>query len=65
MLQVSCEVISSIEPLIQVKQEVLVSIDHLTALPANQMNVRPMLVGGIDYPTFAQINAAGKSLLHQ
>jgi hypothetical protein len=65
VLQVGNELISDIELFIQGDQEILVSIDHLPALSTHQMNVRPMLVCGIDHLPFPQVNATDKTLLDQ
>lgn len=57
--------ISCIKLLVQGKKKVLVSINHLPALSTYQMNVRPMLVRGIDRLPFPQINTTGEALLDQ
>jgi hypothetical protein len=46
-------------------EHVLVGIQYLPALTADQVNVRPVLVSGIIHPAFAQVNTAGKPLFHQ
>jgi len=65
VLKVGGELVGGLKLLGEPGEQVLVGIRHFTTLPAHQVDVRPVLVGGVNHPSFSQVDAAGETLFHQ
>lgn len=65
MLQISGEAVIRLQLPIERRQQFWIGIQDLITLPADQVDVGAMLVGGVDHPPFPKVDAGCETLLDQ